>query len=404
LVNRLLDELTASLSQHEALIGRLFPGQGIEDLLPLPQDELLSLAHTLQSASASVPCKNDPSPHGVNSLEVLEQAPDQDSEQDESRRQLDTGVQRISDDVNGLSLSVDKQASYVGASSITAALKVIFKVAPGARYLLARTEPYETALPPRSTTPSLFRRVDIDTEYLPPAHVGSALIEAYFNRIHTLMPMIDEQQFWHHWLHDNREDSSWLALLNTVFALGSLALSDAHSDQHTIYFHRAKRHIDVETLGSSNIMVVQALGLLSGYYLHYVNRPNLANNLMGATLRMATVMGLHREFQRPPVGGPSSSTLLDTRRRTWWSLCCLDAWAGITTGRPSLGRLGPGVTTQPPENPVKSVCTPSRLRSRLVEVIQDGRYPRGFDTTKSNSQHIFSCWAVRVVHRAAHLS
>ena len=365
---RLLDELTTSVSQHEALLQRLFPGQDINSLLSRPRGELLDLALSLPDAhdsSRSVQSRStdrtNPQSDDADSLEALEQVPDQDSEQDEARRQLDTSVQRISDDVNGLSLSVDKQSSYVGASSITAALKVIFKVAPGARYLLARTEPSETALPTRSNTPSL-ERANINTDYIPAVEIGNNLIEAYFKRIHALMPMIDEQQFWHYWLYGNRGDSPWLALLNTVFALGTIASSDAQSNQHTVYFHRAKKHIDIETLGSSNIMVVQALGLLSGYYLHYVNRPNLANNLMGATLRMATVMGMHREFQRPPddgrVGLPNDnavSSLSDTRRKTWWSLICLDTWAGTTTGRPTLGRLGPGVTIQPPRDLTEKV-------------------------------------------------
>jgi hypothetical protein len=60
--------------------------------------------------------------------------------------------------------------------------------------------------------------------------------------------------------------------------------------------------------------------------LHYVSRPNLANNLMGATLRQATVLGLHREYtDASPTHGNSTSA--DVRRRTWWSLYVLDTWA-----------------------------------------------------------------------------
>jgi hypothetical protein len=60
--------------------------------------------------------------------------------------------------------------------------------------------------------------------------------------------------------------------------------------------------------------------------LHYVSRPNLANNLMGATLRQATVLGLHREYtDASPAHGNCISA--DIRRRTWWSLYVLDTWA-----------------------------------------------------------------------------
>ena len=87
--------------------------------------------------------------------------------------------------------------------------------------------------------------------------------------------------------------------------------------------------------------------------LHYVNRPNLANNLMGATLRQATVLGLHREYTDKVShdGSMTSSGEVipaDIRRRTWWSLFTLDCWASTTTGRPS-GQLGQGITVKLPE-------------------------------------------------------
>ena len=378
-INRLLDKLSSSLSQHETLFERLFPGKSVHVLLAQPREELINLALSLPTATAGSPKISSISPKntegsnrsdGAESLEALEQAPDQDPDQDETQRQLDTNVQRVSDDVNGLSLSVDKQSSYVGASSITAALKVIFKIAPGTRHVLTQLAPAEMTLPTCANTPS-HDSPDVNPRYLPPAEIGHALIESYFARIHALMPMVEEQQFWHTWLYGERRDAPWLALLNTVFTLGSLALGDASDDQHTVFFNRARQHIDLETLGSGNLLVVQALGLLSGYYLHYVNRPNLANNLMGATLRMATVLGLHREFTQPTdvatarhlIDHRLDSTPSETRRRTWWTLFCLDTWAGTTTGRPSLGRLGPGVTIQLPPTSVNKMNDSQYLAS-----------------------------------------
>jgi hypothetical protein len=35
---------------------------------------------------------------------------------------------------------------------------------------------------------------------------------------------------------------------------------------------------------------------------------------------------------------PALHVALETRRRTWWSLFCLDTWATMLTGRPSFGR------------------------------------------------------------------
>lgn len=360
---RLVDKLSANIDQYHSLFSRLFPGKDLDSLVALPREELINIALTLPAPATSpansiiqsVIPEATPRSDGAESLEALEQAPDQDPEIDEAKRHRDK-VQGISDDVNGLSLSVDRQSSYVGVSSITAALKVIFKTAPVARPFIAHSHT-ETALPSRSNTPPP-ESFDLCPTYLPPASVGHALIESYFQRIHVLMPMVDEQQFWHTWLYGERRDSPWLALLNMVFALGCLAGSTSDSDDHIAYFQRARKHLDLETFGSGNLLVLQALGLLSGYYLHWLNRPNEANCLMGATLRMATALGLHREYNEGQaqsgsngIGNGSNADAIpaEIRRRTWWSLFCLDAWGSTTTGRPSLGRLGPGITVQGPK-------------------------------------------------------
>ena len=291
---------------------------------------------------------------------------------DEAKRHRNK-VQGISDDVNGLSLSVDRQSSYVGISSITAALKVIFKTAPWARHVLAQNN-VETALPSRTNSPPPRTR-EVDQDYLPPAHIGHQLIESYFARVHVLMPMVDEEHFRHTYLYGTRHDSPWLALLNMVLALGSLAGSTCDDQEHIAYFQRAKRHIDLETFGSSSIQVLQALGLLSGYYLHWLNRPNEANSLMGATLRMATALGLHREFddRRPNSSAQSTSVeaSVEIRRRTWWTLVYLDTLAGLTTGRPSLGRLGSGVTVRGPRIPEQTNNAQYLASLRLLPIVHN---------------------------------
>ena len=313
-------------------------------------------------------------PQTDSSLDALEQAPDHDHydpEMDEAVKHRDK-IQGITDDINGLSLSLDKQSSYVGISSITAALKVIFRAAPVVRPFIAQTY-IETALPSRANSPAPRTR-DEDPHRLPAPDVGHALIETYFSRVHLLIPMVDEDQFWHTYLYGNRRDSSWMALLNIVLALGSLASSTCDDDSHIVYFQRGRAHLTLETLGSGNILVLQAIGLLSGYYLHWLNRPNEAHSLMGAALRMATALGLHREYsdatkteQRSDQG---AEVPVELRRRTWWSLVCLDTWANMTTGRPSVGRLGPGVTARAPKVPAQISNNAQYMMSvRLLPII-----------------------------------
>jgi hypothetical protein len=136
-------------------------------------------------------------------------------------------------------------------------------VAPATRRLLASGQA-ETTLPSRAESPSS-GHINIDAGYLPPAELGQVLIESYFSKVHPLMPMLDEQQFWQTWLYGERKDHAWLALLNAVLALGSVMSSDCTNTDHEVYYQRAMRLLNFDSLGSGNTLVVQALGLLSGY-------------------------------------------------------------------------------------------------------------------------------------------
>lgn len=385
---KLVEKLQSQVEHCHSIVSKLFPGQEIETLLTLPRDELVNLALTIPAptTSPSNGSGSEPTPslaqdhatsksEGADSLDALEQAPEQDPEIDEARRHRDK-VQSISDDVNGLSLSVDRQSSYVGVSSISAALKVIFKTAPFTRPFIAQSYT-ETALPSRANSPPAQARAP-DPYYLPPADIGHRLIESYFKKVHALMPMIDEDQFWHTYLYGERKDASWLSLLNIVMALGSMSMSTSDNEDHIIYFQRARKHLGLETFGSGNLLVLQALGLMSGYYLHWLNRPNEANSLMGATLRMATALGLHREYRPIPPSAANAETIrlhvevpADIRRRTWWSLVVLDTWANMTTGRPALGRMGTGVTVQPPKIPQQLNNAQYLASLRLLPIIHN---------------------------------
>lgn len=386
LCDRLVDKLQSQVDQYHSVFHRLFPGKELEDFLSLSREGLINLAVTLPAPHSSPCVTPDPTPgiggavqksEGAESLEALEQAPEQDPETDEAKRLRDK-IQGISDDVNGLSLSVDRASTYVGISSINAAMKVIFKAAPIARPFIVQAST-ETTEPSRSSTPPPQYVVDPDPNYLPPADVGERLINSYFAHIHVLMPLIDEDQFRHSYLYGTRRESPWLALLNMVMALGALASSTCDNEDHIAFYQRARKHLDVEGFGSGSLFVLQAFALLSGYYLHWLNRPNEANGIMGATLRMATAHGLHREYSDPHRSNPPGGTVImsglevpvEIRRRTWWSLYILDSWASITTGRPSLGRTGDGITIQTPRIPEQMNNAQYLASLRLLPIIHN---------------------------------
>jgi hypothetical protein len=392
-----------NLDHYSVVASRLFPGQEVASLALLDREQLLQLAlsggnehHALAEPLAATPISGSASnltpvaavqefppdqshtspdtvvapstssslsrlhasgDRSVNTLDTLEQAPELDTVADEVTRRRSV-INAVSDDVNGLSFSLDKTSSYVGVSSINAALKAIFKIAPQVQTHLQNNCP-PTALPSRAPSPSpspaLSIRSGEDTGQfaLPPPDVAEHYVDSYFNSVHAMMPMIDEDAFRHTFLYDERTDAPWLALFNVVLALGSLACGTCDSREHLTYAKRARQILRQKSLGSNHLFVLQAHGLLSGYYLHWLNRPNEAHAMMGATMRIASAVGIHREYDASNTGSRAVIPP-EIRRRTWWSLVCLDTWASMTTGRPSFGRLGPGITVKNPTLPLST--------------------------------------------------
>lgn len=94
---------------------------------------------------------------------------------------------------------------------------------------------------------------------------------------------------------------------------------------------------------------------------------------MGAALRMAIALGLHREFnsaQRSDL----AEIPAETRRRTFWTLVCLDTWSAMTTGRPSLGRLGVGITVDPPRIPERTNNAQYLASLKLLPLVHNAKF------------------------------
>lgn len=365
---RTLDTLTQSLEECRIILKRLFPHRNEHQLLPLSRPDLISLLDQVEDDSSTCAGSNT-SPNGLNtsplsldyqsaaedddrSLANLEQIPSQDTEWDEERRNRDP-MPLEADDVNALSLSVDRQTSYLGATSIKAAFLVMLKVAPRLRSYLATSNNQKHALSNYPTPRPNHNQLMKSFAPILWSSEGQTLIDAYFNRVQILIPMLDEPSFRADYLSGQRHDPPWLALLNMVFAMGSIVANKSDDLNHINFYNKAKEHLPLDSFGSGHLETLQALSIMGGYYLHYINRPNMANAVTGAALRMACAMGLHRECLSKANEG--NALAIERRRRTWWSLFCLDTWASTTLGRPSMGRWGTAITIRSPEvnhNPV----------------------------------------------------
>ncbi|KAK3306952.1 fungal-specific transcription factor domain-containing protein [Chaetomium strumarium] len=381
-----LEALSQSLEECRSILKRLYPNHEVQALLPLSRHELLNLLDrpmidTSVSGLPSPPIHTSPlselgSPTMMPKAEnLLEQLPSRDTEWDEERRGRDP-IPAEADDINALSLSVDRQSSYLGASSIKAALMVMLKVQPSLRNTLAAPL---SGVEMSNNFPAVRQKPSAPNkdaqQRIPWSWKGQTLIDAYFKRIHVFVPMLDESSFRADYLEGQRTDAPWLALLNMVFAMGSIAAMKSDDYNHINYYNRAMEHLPLDAFGSSHIETVQALALMGGYYLHYINRPNMANAVLGAAIRMASALGLHRESLAQSSGSTNDTlAVAETRRRTWWSLFCLDTWATTTMGRPSFGRWGPAINIRPPEFGVNAGRDASQHAAGMLPLIENIKF------------------------------
>lgn len=330
-------EVSSGLEAHRDVLSTLFPSANISDLRGKTRDELLKLL-----SATSI---NNGPPSSESDIDDSGQISENGEEFDRRWDELQPGADELmmsSDDINAVSLAYDQhRRSYLGPASISAILRTIFRLCPDAKSQVALSA---RSWPKQSLDSQIGRQMD-------PSHEDDArCINAYFEFSHCVAPMLNEAEFRSRWLTKSQQDASWSRLFNMVCTMGSIAAGDEHT--HKVYYNRAQTHLNLETFGSGNLESVQALCLLGGCYLQYMNSPNMATAVLGAAYRMAFALGLHREAKKSTfqftsphstssVAHESMISRAETRRRTWWSLFCFDVWTSMTMGRPISGRWDP---------------------------------------------------------------
>lgn len=336
---------------YRGTLEMLFPSIAPEDLVHLSREQLLELFISVEPqtsqhqdihmAAPSVEIHASTLSQERPGLESLHSMPDQQLDELNSTSASDS-TEHISDDVNALSHSALRPTSYLGVSSIQAAFKVIALLHPE----------FESDFPlPTSKRES--DRPSNSSFQSPPSQsfvpsTETQILDAYFVHFQPFSPLLDEADFRRHHSAGLRKDDKWLALLNIVLALGTIAIAGADVHTHRPYFERSMSHLSLSSLENSSLEVVQALGLIGGWYCHYISQPNLGYSLMGAALRMAVTLGLHREPYNHMAADPAWIAHQEHKRRIWWSLSCLEIWGHETLGRLSIDCFGPSTTVNIP--------------------------------------------------------
>ncbi|KAM3433897.1 hypothetical protein NHJ13734_006237 [Beauveria thailandica] len=346
------DDVLLRLKRHEDILQRLFPGHELAQLEAKTPPELLDELgmHKLaihSQPSQNLPPQSQPSHHvPLSHKDTLSHGEDDSAPPSENGdaapepqwdESLDQRETVATDDINAIGLATDKQTrSYLGISSMSAAFRAIFRLYPPTKdHTAARARACAAAPPPNQPgVPFLTRDPALSLLR------EQRCIDFYFDHFHLVTPLIDEEDFRRQYATGGRRDGSWLGLLNMVFALGSIA--SGSESLHEEYYKAARASFSLDSLGSGNLYSLQALCLLGGFYLHYRNSPNMAYGILGAAHRVAIALGLHREPRRTThTSDPDEARRVETRRRTWWSLFCVDCWACVTQGRPTCGRWEP---------------------------------------------------------------
>ena len=73
-------------------------------------------------------------------------------------------------------------------------------------------------------------------------------------------------------------------------------------------------------MNQNSITAIQVMILLGSFYVYH-GRPNLSFSLLGATVKAAQAMGLHREATH------ASLPDLEEKKRVWWTIYTWDRYA-----------------------------------------------------------------------------
>ncbi|KAL3960397.1 hypothetical protein ACCO45_005514 [Purpureocillium lilacinum] len=97
-----------------------------------------------------------------------------------------------------------------------------------------------------------------------------------------------------------------------------------------------------------DVQVIQALAIYLSI-LPYIDSAQLASNLTGVLMRIATSMGLHKDDLDGEQPNKVSVVEMETNRRLWWHICFIES-RGVDLGVPGIGISEAAFTTRTPSN------------------------------------------------------
>ncbi|KAL7930663.1 fungal-specific transcription factor domain-containing protein [Trichoderma chlorosporum] len=270
------------------------------------------IAHTASPnyQNLQTPCADRVSRSNRDIMISLEGPPTSGSfEWDERNGQ--PGGQRFVDGMGSLTSDTDG-SGYLGVASGAALLRITVG---------HNDHRSETTSPRLSTIPFAMTSLSALDGY----------IDDYFSLYHRSYPIIHEATFRAQLMEiiPRPSGNAWQVLLYVVAALGAWSTATQRTDAHTGLFEAAKARFSIDLLETGNLVLVQALTLMSNYS-QMGNKPNSSYNYYGLARRIAMGIGLHKEFSAWQL----NPLVVEMRRRVWWCLYAFDVGSIITFSRP----------------------------------------------------------------------
>jgi hypothetical protein len=204
------------------------------------------------------------------------------------------------------------------------------------------------------------------THLLPDLRTAQVLVEAFFINTHGLLQIFDRDCFMEQldrcYSDPLSVESSWLCLLNLVFAIGLTMATPLSGSPEALVIHKLRsEHLDraeafylnakslndpITGLEDQDFWAVQAL-LLMCFYMLAKSKRNSAFALLGMAARSGHALGLHREETMVIF----SAAEQNARKNLWRSIFVIDRLLSCSLGRPTAISEDDcsGSTLHPPE-------------------------------------------------------
>ncbi|KIW94548.1 uncharacterized protein Z519_04524 [Cladophialophora bantiana CBS 173.52] len=187
---------------------------------------------------------------------------------------------------------------------------------------------------------------DSAAESLPPRAIADKFLEIYFSTIHMAYPFIWEpvfrQKYEAFWGSDSLQNfrGPWLSVLLTIFAIGACYETFADTCERSSKLHQHHLWFDQAVSISQSNEKEQGMDYIAAllaqcFYLLATCQTDRAWTTLGKAVRSSQSIGLHTEdVKRLASDSLERVSVVENRRRLWYSLYVLDRLLSLQLGRP----------------------------------------------------------------------